>query len=678
MAGTKQYGRSLVIQGYLNGKSMDQIVSETGVSKGKVHYLIKGWKDEIGVPDIDDLREFSVTVRKSGISIGQCAQGHRMISILKNLSIHEGDGDGGNGIGNTYEGNYNDFESFIEDTYKNCKREGVPPSIITAWIKDLFDFYRISLPNGTKGPSSPINGDSDGAADFVRVIGKGGYGNTPPKPTEARFGEYARQQQQQKQQNNGSSFSAQEDNDACGDGNPSPLKPIKENPENTNHRQNPQSSSSSPISEIEIPFVSKVSLYIGQKKKEYSKAREYENKIREEIGDLKFQKTLLEQELAKALKKEKDAISHLHMFSELKRVLLDGFGINIGEGIKELAKIIHDFQENGYDANKIIDEYTNSLSLKWQISENENKVRELQGQRNSLQRQVLSLESQAGMHRQTLSVYGDLQAMGFGITELKQIWNAILEIAAQNKRTFISNGDAVSAFIEDIEKNYHDKTMFDDKVKEKRSELLQTEQELNNNRLALQLTPFVGTTLQHLFKHGISENDIIRISQIVTEFANGKSQLISQGDGNKDSTNKDSTNKDNKAVNGINTNNNNNSNSNNRADYWKSFIENLRNLGNISSSIKEQQETHEKIKKETNELNRQKQDLSTQCQTAVYFIGLMAKHIHHFNWLIDYYYNTATKKVKTSSPTLSPLLINLIYVSMVNHHKDDKTKDEKI
>jgi predicted peroxiredoxin len=92
MASSKQYGKSLVTQSYLNGKSMDQIVSETGVSKGKVHYLISGWKDEIGAPDIDELREFSVTVRKSGISIGQCAQGFRMISILKNLGIHEGDG----------------------------------------------------------------------------------------------------------------------------------------------------------------------------------------------------------------------------------------------------------------------------------------------------------------------------------------------------------------------------------------------------------------------------------------------------------------------------------------------------------------------------------------------------------------------------------------------------------
>jgi hypothetical protein len=40
----KQTTESLVIQGFLKGRSMDQIVSETNVSKGKVHYLINDWK----------------------------------------------------------------------------------------------------------------------------------------------------------------------------------------------------------------------------------------------------------------------------------------------------------------------------------------------------------------------------------------------------------------------------------------------------------------------------------------------------------------------------------------------------------------------------------------------------------------------------------------------------------
>jgi hypothetical protein len=70
---------------------MNQIVDETGISKGKVHYLINDWKRKIATSDIDKIRDFTVLVRKSNMSIEQCAQGFRTTNILKNLGIHEGD-----------------------------------------------------------------------------------------------------------------------------------------------------------------------------------------------------------------------------------------------------------------------------------------------------------------------------------------------------------------------------------------------------------------------------------------------------------------------------------------------------------------------------------------------------------------------------------------------------------
>ncbi len=138
----------------------------------------------------------------------------------------------------------------------------------------------------------------------------------------------------------------------------------------------------------------------------------------------------------------------------------------------------------------------------------------------------------------------------------------------------MSSQEAVSLFIRDIEENYHDKFLLEDKVKEKRGELFRIKQELNNNRLALQLTPFVGTTLQRLFLNGIGENDIISINQIVTENANGKLQLDPQVQNNKGSVDVTSSNV------------NNNNNSSNRSEHWKSFIWNLRKLEDINSTIK--------------------------------------------------------------------------------------------
>ena len=192
--------------------------------------------------------------------------------------------------------------------------------------------------------------------------------------------------------------------------------------------------------------------------------------------------------------------------------------------------------------------------------------------------------------------------------------------------------------------------------------------ELSNSRQTLWFTPLVGPSLSNLFQKGIDEQDIIGINQMASEFANNNLQLDLQ------SEDKNNINKDGKAVS---SSSNNSNNSSDRTEYWKSFIEKLKKLGDINSSIKKQHEKLEKIRKETVELNTQKQDLYSQCQTAVSFIGLVARQIHHFNGLIDYYYNAATKKVKASSPTLSPLLINLIYVNLDAQHKDDKVEDEK-
>ncbi len=58
---------------------MNNIVQETGISKGKVHYLITDWKQSITQQNIDEIRNFLVLVKKSNISIEECAQGFRLL-----------------------------------------------------------------------------------------------------------------------------------------------------------------------------------------------------------------------------------------------------------------------------------------------------------------------------------------------------------------------------------------------------------------------------------------------------------------------------------------------------------------------------------------------------------------------------------------------------------------------
>ncbi|MER5176617.1 MAG: hypothetical protein ABJB76_06350 [Candidatus Nitrosocosmicus sp.] len=147
----------LVIQGYLNGKSRDQISKETGISTGKVSNVIKEWRHGIDIPNVEELRDFATEVKKSGISVGQCSQGYRMVQLMQNLGVAE-DGDtadihdyimaddgGNNGNGK----NQLEFSTFVQDMYLNCKNFGIKPAIIFSWIKDLFSCYSPPLDNSS-------------------------------------------------------------------------------------------------------------------------------------------------------------------------------------------------------------------------------------------------------------------------------------------------------------------------------------------------------------------------------------------------------------------------------------------------------------------------------------------------------------------------------------------------
>ena len=59
MKGITSFDHGIVIQKYLNGKTLDQIAKETDLSKGTVYNLVKRWKDKLGSIRVEDIREFA-------------------------------------------------------------------------------------------------------------------------------------------------------------------------------------------------------------------------------------------------------------------------------------------------------------------------------------------------------------------------------------------------------------------------------------------------------------------------------------------------------------------------------------------------------------------------------------------------------------------------------------------
>jgi hypothetical protein len=143
--------KSLVIQAYLNGKSRDQISKDIGISAGKPSNIITDWKKGIKIINIDELREFAVTVKKSKMTMAQCARGYRILQLMYSIGISDDDywenedTDGDRII--TSRTNYRkniDFLTFIQDIYMICKELEINPSNIFSWIKDLI-YYRSCL-----------------------------------------------------------------------------------------------------------------------------------------------------------------------------------------------------------------------------------------------------------------------------------------------------------------------------------------------------------------------------------------------------------------------------------------------------------------------------------------------------------------------------------------------------
>ena len=160
--------------------------------------------------------------------------------------------------------------------------------------------------------------------------------------------------------------------------------------------------------------------------------------------------------------------------------------------------------------------------------------------------------------------------MGFGLKELKQLWHTIREIVEANN---IPPKEAVSKFLKDIDEQYDDKLGFDSKVEEKEEELAQLKNKINHNRLMFRLEPSIGPTLSNLFQKGITEQDILGISQLV--------QLCTNNTGYTDSSLASGPNYQNenkKQYNGR--------FSKKRIENWKSLIDDLKRYGEIKSVIK--------------------------------------------------------------------------------------------
>ena len=247
--------------------------------------------------------------------------------------------------------------------------------------------------------------------------------------------------------------------------------------------------------------------HIKQKTHDKSKLEKDIEELQEKIKQLEGERLAAEELFNTSLENRSRTASILAWYSNLK-IELEIYKIPL-EDISLFAKSVSRLGQYGYDSDKIIAQSSELDFLKRQLQFFRTIIPDLENKYVKLNEECTYLEQTVNSYRQRLSVYDELEQMGFGLKELKLLWHTINEIAEANN---ISSENAVQKFFKDVEEQYDDKLGFESKLDKLRSDAVYFNQELDSLRSRLSTQPLVGPALQRLFENGIKEQDIIELA----------------------------------------------------------------------------------------------------------------------------------------------------------------------
>ncbi|HKR74870.1 MAG TPA: hypothetical protein VJR94_12260, partial [Candidatus Nitrosocosmicus sp.] len=336
----------------------------------------------------------------------------------------------------------------------------------------------------------------------------------------------------------------------------------------------------------QIPLISKISGYIEQKKLEVQQLNINKTKLLQEKEELEKQNNIISSKIIHLKRKESSALTYLDWYNSLKKDLLDIYDIQLDKEFNSFAKAFADFKYYGYDAHQIVNEYKVVESLRCEMKLIQGIVDSIEKIRKDTLKELESLEEREKYLKQSLNALDELSREGFGLKELTQLKNTVYEIAISND---IDYYDVPNKFLKDIETQYDCKLGFESKIIELKAQLKKLEEEEPRFKEYLHSNDIVSKALPFLYKYGVTDEDIINMTDVVAAYLNGN--VIFDPD-----LRAENTNDKNKLI--------------RKTDYWKWFIHEIKNLGDINYQITNQRSNLEAIKKEIDRLYSQRQQLN--------------------------------------------------------------------
>jgi myosin heavy subunit len=199
--------------------------------------------------------------------------------------------------------------------------------------------------------------------------------------------------------------------------------------------------------------------------------------------------------------------AELKWYSDLKAEL-GRYGVPIDDTSK-LAPIINGISQYVYEVDKVLQAFSDVDSLAAQHKLYYGLVQELENKVNSFKQQCWLLEQMANSHNQSISIYKELEVMGFGLKQLRLLYHTKNEIADANN---IRPDQAQHKSYKDIEEQYDNKLGFEPKVNELRFEVRKLGQDISRLRSELLSMPLVGHAIIGLIRSGLKEHHIIKLA----------------------------------------------------------------------------------------------------------------------------------------------------------------------
>jgi hypothetical protein len=270
---------------------------------------------------------------------------------------------------------------------------------------------------------------------------------------------------------------------------------------------------------------SQIPAYLEQKKQEKDQLEKKVQELKDDTELLQIEKSDSENILKMAMTDYKTSTEQLEWHSGLREELAK-YGIPIND-ISQFAKMIDGVRGLGYDPVKITKEILNLEVLRAQYKSYQSWIPTAKNELEGLDQSRSALEQLIQSHRQTLSIYNELESFGFGLKELKILYHTVDEISIANN---IPIGDGVKKFLKDVDDNYDDRLGFASKVEKLDLEITRLTQQLNELREQLSVHPLVGTALLRLVQNGLNEEEMISIAGLIrNEISSRRDPLRGRG-----------------------------------------------------------------------------------------------------------------------------------------------------